>query len=1739
MFTKLSGFGFGDSSNFGNTTAFAQNFGAPTAFNTQNTSSSLFGSPATTTSGGLFGQPATFGQQSTGFSFSNTPSTSGGLFGQQPASSLFSQPASNAFSTKTPISSFAFGTNTANTNLFNRNQTPATIFGQSSNMFGGSTATGTSTKFQPPVGQDTMVKGGITNNINTRHQCISAMKEYEDKCLEELRLEDYQAGRKGKQQQQSLAQPQPQQPTSSNLFGTSTSQATTGFGFGQNKTATTTGFGNARGNTSLFNQNRAPLTSTGLFGQQTKPLFANPTDSLNTGFSFNLNPNTGSSLFGQNQQQNKSLFSNTSQQSNLFSTTTNTPTFGTGTTGFATNQTSGGLFGNKQIPFSTPSTNTGFQLQNTGNNPFNKPATITPFPFGSNSSTGVFGNTNFGFGGSGFGTSTGTSIFNNKPFGTNNALNQSTNFNFPNTGAIPLGNQPKHFGLTLGASSAGLGSTFNNTGSGFNPGGNTSTLGSHALSLSGSTSEQGNLQQHLKLLTHNPYGDSTLFMNLNDSKIKTEDVLKPTNPTAQKAVLSSHYKVGTRPLARAKPKSLLPLISKKKMQIFDGLDEEDEFGFNGEDFSLKRNIKKLVVKNLSTSAKTSFNSNTKTNSWLSSNTVSFNSSEKVIINSNGKDEENNTSDGTQISSCTELNEKENESVDSNQNSTQDNFNNNETEYEYSNVPPHPANIVLMRPGYYTVPSWQELTDITDENGDCIVEDFTIGREGYGSVFFPGPTNIAGMNFDEIVHFRKKEVTVYPDDIMKPEIGQGLNKRAEITLDCVWPLDKTTKTIISSPERLKVMNYEKRLENATINLGGQFLDYRPETGSWVFEVKHFSKYGLKDDDSEDDQPRDVTKAMKELHQRNLAVQKQRLPPNSATNGDTNLNVPQAFTKRDMLEINDSDSAMQSTSQLPVNGLITEDDAEMSDLIGFDYSQKSFEVEPMENAEPAETFPHNLVLEIGVNSNNIQMMKASFFGDAENENVNENVDLRKKSVITPIITSEKSSNHKPHLKRKDYIKLQKHTQSTKISDISRPKMDVLEVTKLLSKSSQYSAVGMNFRKCTLCASSSVLQETKSPMEITSLRNYSFRVGWGPNWSFVHVGPPISEVKAATPGNNFSILSAMGKTVSKNCIVSIEKVNVSSYLTNDDQSVKSQQKWMLENQLSNSVSSKEYINPHFTPEYGIEALCKYAECAAQDDRNMASHPDYQQIHHMKICWDLCVALWGKPIELDRGTANISEYEYHQARKEAFSRWLAETEAETIANEIEKNSTKENGNLLSITSHLSGRQIQEACMLAIKNEDNYLALLLAQASGFSKTYKHFMQLQLQNYNQLAGAHISKERLKIFGLLAGEMIFETCGQQINVCENMNWKRALGLHLWYACSPTSVIFEALKRYDAAQMGQSQCGKYARSPVPSYLENDDTDCDSVKIYDTCYHLLQLYVNKAYLLEQTLSPASTTVNHLDYRLSWHLCQVLQSLQYNHLSQYQKECINHSFAAQLESLGLWEWAIFVLAHINDEKRRKAAIKETLMRHISLCQDIDYLERESFIIERFFIPKQWVHYAKAIRAQYHNMYNQMAWHLIKAEKYNKAHEIILKHIAPYAVINDEYHHLKYLLELLSPPEQSCKIENWSTEGSVYLSYINLHEALAKFKKKDVDLSQLKLMSTALLSFCPKIRNLPCRDAKDRLCISEMSKNTSNIFRIFSMLLHQNDFDFKITNRLATQIENLEIPDENMEQETCELMAF
>jgi nuclear pore complex protein Nup98-Nup96 len=45
--------------------------------------------------------------------------------------------------------------------------------------------------------------------------------------------------------------------------------------------------------------------------------------------------------------------------------------------------------------------------------------------------------------------------------------------------------------------------------------------------------------------------------------------------------------------------------------------------------------------------------------------------------------------------------------------------------------------------------------------------------------------------------------------------------------------------------------------------------------------------------------------------------------------------------------------------------------------------------------------------------------------------------------------------------------------------------------------------------------------------------------------------------------------------------------------------------------------------------------------------------------------------------------------------------------------------------------------------------------------------------------AHIDKEYLKIYTLLAGLHIWPSSQGDINVCEELSWKRCFALHLWF------------------------------------------------------------------------------------------------------------------------------------------------------------------------------------------------------------------------------------------------------------------------------------------------------------------------------------------------------------------------
>ncbi|XP_042543539.1 nuclear pore complex protein Nup98-Nup96 isoform X3 [Dipodomys spectabilis] len=1739
MFNKSFGTPFGGStSGFGTTSTFGQNTGFGTtsggafgtsAFGSSNNTGSLFGN-SQTKPGGLFGtssfsQPAT--STSTGFGFGTSTGTSNSLFGSSSTgTSLFSSQ-NNAFAQNKPTGFGNFGTSTSSGGLFGTTNTTSNPFGSTSgSLFGPSSftaaPTGTTIKFNPPTGTDTMVKAGVSTNISTKHQCITAMKEYESKSLEELRLEDYRANRKGPQNQVGAG-------TTAGLFGSSPatssatglfSSSTTNSGFAYpNKTAfgtSTTGFGTNPG---------------GLFGQQnqqTTSLFSKPfgqaTTTQNTPFSFG-----NTSTLGQPSTNTMGLFGVTqaSQPGSLFGTATNTSTgtaFGTGT----------GLFGQ---------TNTGF-------------GAVSSTLFGNNKLT-TFGTSTTSAPSFGFGTNTsGSSIFGSKPapgtLGTGIGTGGFGTALGPGQASLFGNNQPK-IGGPLGTGAFGA-PGFNTT---------TATLGFGAPQApvaltdpNASAAQQAVLQQHLNSLTYSPFGDSPLFRNPMSDPKKKEERLKPTNPAAQKALTTpTHYKLTPRPATRVRPKAL-QTTGTSKSHLFDGLDDDEPSLANGA-FMPKKSIKKLVLKNLNNS--NLFSPVNRDSEDLASPSEYPENGERFSFLSKPVDE-NHQQDGDEDSLVSHFytnpiakpipqtpenvgNKHNSNSVDdtivalnmrvalrnglegsSEETSFHDeSLQDDREEIENNSYHMHPAGIVLTKIGYYTIPSMDDLAKITNEKGECIVSDFTIGRKGYGSIYFEGDVNLTNLNLDDIVHIRRKEVIVYLDDTEKPPVGEGLNRKAEVTLDGVWPTDKTSRCLIKSPDRLADINYEGRLEAVSRKQGAQFKEYRPETGSWVFKVSHFSKYGLQDSDEEEEEHPSKTSS-KKLKTAPLPPAGQTTPFQMALNGKP-ASPPQT-----------------QSPEVEQLGRVVELDSDMIDITQEPVLDSVLEEGMPEDQEPVSASTH-IASSLGINPHVLQIMKASLLADEEDVDsmdqrfghlpakgdiaqevcsprlpISASHSSKSRSIVGGLLQSKFASG--VFLSPSASVQECRIPRASSMMNISSPSpwsvpppLTTVFTVPSPSPEVQLKTVGTRRQLGLVPLEKSVTYgKGKLLMDMALFMGRSFRVGWGPNWTLANSGEQLNsshelESHQATDSMEYGFLPnpvAVKSLTESPFKVHLEKLSLRQRRLDEDLQL---YQTPLELKLKRSTVHVDELCPLIVPNAGVEVIHDYANWVKEASRDVL---EAQIVKPWSLTWTLCEALWGHLKELDNQLDEPIEYIQILERRRAFSRWLSHTAAPQIEEEVSL--TRKDNPIEAVFSYLTGNRISEACSLAQHSGDHRLALLLSQLVG-SQSVRELLTMQLADWHQLqADCFIQDERLRIFALLAGKPVWQLSEQkQINVCSQLDWKRSLAVHLWYLLPPTASISRALSMYEEAFQNTSEGDRYACSPLPSYLEGSgcliEEEQDSQRpLQDVCFHLLKLYSDRHYDLNQLLEPRSITADPLDYRLSWHLWEVLRALNYTHLSEQCEGVLQASYAGQLESEGLWEWAIFVLLHIENSSMREKAVRELLTRHCQLVETPESWAKETFLTQKLCVPAEWIHEAKAVRAHMESDKHLEALYLFKAGHWNRCHKLVIRHLASDAIINENYDFLKGFLEDLAPPERSSLIQDWETSGLVYLDYIQVIEMLHHIQQVDCSGYELEKLHTKVTSLCNRIEQIQCHNAKDRLAQSDMAKRIANLLRVVLSLQHVPD---------------------------------
>jgi nuclear pore complex protein Nup98-Nup96 len=384
-----------------------------------NTGTTAFGSKpfgSTTTGGGLFGGSSTgnaFGGGGFGANNNTTSTPAFGAANNNAGGSLFGGAKTGGFGASTGGGLFGGG-NTGGG--FGANNTAAPTTGAFGATTGGGFGAG-ATNNQPNNGTANVPfsafseKDGASSNATQQYQTITFQQPYQNYSLEELRVADYNQGRRyGNQNGQAGA------------FGQSTGFG--GFGANNNTTTTSAFGGGANTNTGggLFGGG-ANTNTTSAFGQSTGGAFGS------------TNNTTGGGLFGQNKPATGGLFGASTTTPAAGTTgglfgggATNTGTtggFGSGGGGFGSSTTGGGgLFGNNQAqpkpagglfgsstttstPFGGGAANTGnaFGGGNTGGGLFGGAAqnnTTTPAfgaaaPAANNTGGGLFG------GGGGFG----------------------------------------------------------------------------------------------------------------------------------------------------------------------------------------------------------------------------------------------------------------------------------------------------------------------------------------------------------------------------------------------------------------------------------------------------------------------------------------------------------------------------------------------------------------------------------------------------------------------------------------------------------------------------------------------------------------------------------------------------------------------------------------------------------------------------------------------------------------------------------------------------------------------------------------------------------------------------------------------------------------------------------------------------------------------------------------------------------------------------------------------------------------------------------------------------------------------------------------------------------------------------------------------------------------------------------------------------------------------------------------
>lgn len=195
----------------------------------------------------------------------------------------------------------------------------------------------------------------------------------------------------------------------------------------------------------------------------------------------------------------------------------------------------------------------------------------------------------------------------------------------------------------------------------------------------------------------------------------------------------------------------------------------------------------------------------------------------------------------------------------------------EFHYEYANHDDSPQSTVdesilptfpSSEEGYILYPSEDEIRSM-EESDLAAVKDFCITRTGCGSILWLGRTDIRRLDLARMVKIESGDVYVMIENPSRMPPGTGINKLAQVMYFNVWPktIDPGNSQSLhhaqtdedlrlgkwrvplstrSYRERQELEEFQFLLRKTTKeNIGGDFIDYDMETGSWNIQLPYFA------------------------------------------------------------------------------------------------------------------------------------------------------------------------------------------------------------------------------------------------------------------------------------------------------------------------------------------------------------------------------------------------------------------------------------------------------------------------------------------------------------------------------------------------------------------------------------------------------------------------------------------------------------------------------------------------------------------------------------------------------------------------------------------------------------------------------------------------------------------------------------------------------------------------------------